>query len=140
MKEIAEYLNNAGQSLVGCSEQEIEYLENVKKIKLPNEYKYFLLTMGKSAGNFMRGSSCFWDEIFDLEEGAIELLKENNFKELPQDVFVFFMHQGYQFAFFKLTEGDNPPVYYYGEGHPQSDFVRFANSITDFFRMHLKLL
>lgn len=32
------------------------------------------------------------------------------------------MHQGYQFNFFHLASGDDPPVYFYVEGNPLRTF------------------
>ena len=90
----------------------------------------------------MRGSSCFYDEIFFLREWAIDLLEEKNFRELPANSFVFWMHQGYQFAFFLPDEGDNPRVFFYTQvennyGNP--DFILQNNRLTDFYYDELKM-
>jgi SMI1-KNR4 cell-wall len=56
-----------------------------------------------------------------LQEEAVALLNYNNEDFiLPTDAFVFSMHQGYEFKYFKTSEGDDPPVYQYveGNGHP----------------------
>lgn len=137
IKELAEYLERKGCDLSGCSEKQIAKIEEFFGVKLPSTYLEFLLAMGKDAGQFMRGSSAFYNEIFDLREGSIELLDENDFKELPDNTFVFWMHQGYQFAFFYLNEGDNPPVYYYYEGKTKNDFEIVENSFTDFLEKQL---
>ncbi|EDO57344.1 hypothetical protein CLOL250_02154 [Clostridium sp. L2-50] len=48
-----------------------------------------------TGGQFMRGDSCFMNEIFYLKEGANELLIENNSKNtLLDEDFVFWMSQG----------------------------------------------
>jgi hypothetical protein len=85
----------------------------------------------------MKGSSAFYNEIFDLREGSIELLYEDGFKDLPDNTFVFWMHQGYQFAFFYLNQGENPPVYFYYEGRTKDDFELVENSFTDFLETQL---
>jgi hypothetical protein len=36
------------------------------------------------------------------------------------------------FCFFKLDEGDNPPIYFYSESTDQDDFYKIADSLTDF--------
>jgi len=93
--------------------------------------------MGKGAGKFMMDSSAFYNEIFDLREGGTELLSDDNFKSLPDNTFVFWMHQGYQFAFFYLDQGGNPPVNYYLEEEHYEDFERTEQSLTDFLEKQL---
>ena len=46
--------------------------------------------------------------------------------------FVFWMSQGCQFAFFKLTDGDDPPVYYYREYSGQNDYIIISGSLSQF--------
>jgi hypothetical protein len=36
-------------------------------------------------------------------------------------------------AYFKLNEGDNPPVYYFSEGQENVDFELKEKSLIDFF-------
>ena len=136
--EIANYLSKKGCILNGCSRAEIQKIENYYKVQLPETYVEFLKYMGKGAGKFMMGSSAFYDEIFDLKEGGIALLVENEFKPLPNLAFVFWMHQGYQFAFFNVNDGQNPPIYYYTEGSVQADFEKKENSFTDFLESQLQ--
>ena len=52
--------------------------------------------------------------------------------ELSKEDFVFSMHQGYEFTYFKLSEGDDPPVYQYVEGNGSP--VLTWNSFSDFLR------
>lgn len=102
--------------------------------KLPTSYVQFLKAMGKGTENgFLKGSSCFTNELPMLKDWAEELLEENNFGErLTEDDFVFWMSQGYQFAFFKLSLGENSPIYYYREGTKQKSFVKITSSLIDF--------
>jgi hypothetical protein len=73
--------------------------------------------MGHSTGRLFPGSQWKYKNIIRLQTGAKEILERNSFPEqLPDDAFIFWMHQGYQFMFLRLSEGDNPPVYYYHEG------------------------
>lgn len=134
---LIQYLADKGCILKGCSTREVAKIEDHIQHKLPLAYVKFLFAMGKDAGKFMDGSSVFYNEIFDLKDGAIELLEDNDFKPLPDNTFVFYMHQGYQFAFFYLTDGDDPPVYYYYEGRTQGDFEKIEVSFTDFLESQL---
>lgn len=120
-----------GIHMTPCTTQEIEHLESFYKASLPEVYKAFLLTMGNGAGPYMLGSDCFYKHLFDLKEAANNLLSENNRSPLPENTFVFWMHQGYQFQFFYLNQGNNPPVYYVTEGSEDEEFVRVSDTLTD---------
>lgn len=119
--------------LFPMSDAQINKIETYYGITLPICYKEFLAAMGNGNSSYMRGSSVFGNEIYHLKEWAEELLTQNNFYPLPDHSFVFWMHQGYQFAFFNIDEGEDPPIYYYSEGRKQKEFERIANHLSDFF-------
>jgi hypothetical protein len=126
--------------LSGCTADEVNRLEQQLKISLPAAYQEFLLWMGHGAGQFLRGSDCFYKHLPYLRDWAIELLQENNFPEpLPEDAFVFFMHQGYQFSFFSLSEGDDPPIYSYCEGKNLISFTKSHNKFSQFISTEIDL-
>jgi hypothetical protein len=126
--------------LVGCTYHEIIELEKKLGFSLPEAYKEFLLWMGKSGGRVLQGSDCFFEHLPYLKEWAVELLEENHFPyTLPEDAFVFFMHQGYQFSFFRLSEGDDPPTYSYCEGTNQTSFTRSHNRFSEFMATEIEL-
>jgi hypothetical protein len=137
IKQLTQYLDKKGCNLRGCSEREVAKIELFFKVKLPATYADFLLAMGKDAGDFMKGSSVFYDEVFDLRQWSSELLDENDFRPLPANTFVFWMHQGYQFAFFFIDDVDDPPVYYFSEGKTNDDFEKTGNAFTDFLEKQL---
>jgi len=108
---------------VPCTLQEVEELEQWIGHRLPEAYREFLLWMGHSGGGVLAGTNCFYGDLKRIQTGAKELLEENHFSgKLPGDAFVFYMHQGYQFNFFHLEDGDDPPVYYYAEENPARAF------------------
>ena len=119
-------------------EQMVQLQQFAGEKKLPQAYLEFMREMGNELYNsFMVGESCFMNEIFDLKEGALELLEENESKlTLTDDDFVFWMSQGYMFGFFKLNEGDNPPVYFYSEDR-EDRYIKIAHSLTDFYWSYL---
>jgi SMI1-KNR4 cell-wall len=125
---------------VGCTRDEVILLEQQLRISLPTAYQEFLLSMGHGAGKFLQGSDCFFQHLLSLQEWAVELLKENNFpKKLPDDAFVFYMHQGYQFSFFRLSEGDDPPTYSYCEGTNQTTFIKSHKRFSDFLKTEVEI-
>lgn len=116
------------------TEQQMEKLRSfVKEKNLPKAYIEFMSVMGNGTeGRYMGGDSCFMNEIYDLKQGAIELLEENeSINLLKDDDFVFWMSQGCMFCFFNLAEGDNPPVYFYNEGG-EDRFIKVADSLVEF--------
>jgi hypothetical protein len=88
---------------------------------------------------FLVGNTVFYEDLFDNKEGLQELLDEDNAKlKIPTDSFVFYCSQGILYAFFKLNEGDNPPVYGYSEGFEGNDFPKVANTLSEFYERYLE--
>lgn len=124
-----------------CTKKQIEQLNSIVKGKeLPQAYIEFISAMGNGTeGKFMGGDSCFMDELDDLRQGAVELLVENESENmLTDDDFVFWMSQGCMFCFFRLNDGDNPPVYFYNEDG-RDEFIKIANSLTEFLINRLEM-
>lgn len=121
--DIATYLQSRGEKLHPLSVTQVKSIEAFYGVTLPGVYVQFLLLMGNGAGKYMLGSTVFYDDIFELGEWSKELIEENELSAPPPDVFFFWMHQGYQTAYFKLSDGDDPPVYYFSEGMEKKEFV-----------------
>lgn len=141
-EDILKILYRADMHLKPCKEWQVKSIEKEFNLSLPGVYREFLLNMGKGAGDFMRGSSCFYNEIFFLRNWAIGRLEENQFRNLPDNSFVFWMHQGYQFAFFLLDGNNNPPVYCYTEvddNNGSDDFIVQNSSLTEFYYDELRM-
>lgn len=118
----------------GCSGAEIEIIKQAQKVeRLPEIYIQFLLTMGKTAGGIVfRGSDYSYQYLLNLKRWAMELIEENDVSiQLPNDAFIFFMHQGYNFHFFHTNLGDDPSVYYFHDG--ERDFSLSAESLSDWY-------
>ena len=129
-----EFLKENSHNMKPCSPKDIAQLKQLANNRLlPKTYLLFMESAGHGI-RFFRGSSYNINEISLLQEGAVELLQEDRSAEtLTNNDFVFFMHQGYQFYFFKLDEGENPPVYFYEEGKNLKKFVKKHHSLTEFF-------
>lgn len=128
----------------GCTQAEIAEIEESARMPLPSVYHEFLLQAGRRAGLFYEGSDMFYPGLLELREAACELLQEahNDFL-LPTDAFVFFMHQGYQFMYFRVVVGDaDPPVYNYIEGDlmPEQAYERFSNFVKESIEEHRRQL
>lgn len=120
IEQAASQLLQAGiansRTLKGCTEESITKIESIYNIHLPRPYRFFLLHMGLSAGKFLQGSDFLYKDLTDLRKRAEILLKQckAKFALAPTD-FVFLVHQGYQFLFFKTNESEDPPVFLYIE-------------------------
>ena len=124
---------------IPCTEEEVFALEQKVHLSLPRAYKEFLLTMGKGADTFLVGSDFLYPELLNLQEVAKEMLAEDGFpQKLPEDAFVFFMHQGYQFNFFRISGEDDPSVSRYFEGKEKETFTVIYPHFTDFLLTELK--
>lgn len=97
-------------------------IEIERKISLPKIYRDFYTHCSYSIPTNLVGTD-LWNNIgFDLTDEAIELLQENGIENfLEEDDFVFMMHQGYIFWYFKANGDINPDVYGYQEGKLKPD-------------------
>jgi hypothetical protein len=119
------------EELIGCSEEAISDIEKNINHELPQSYRTFLSICGVSAGEYLKGTDIFYDVILDLQQWGAELLEESGaIEKLPNNAFIFFMHQGYELGYFLLSDDDDPPVFFYTEGDASP--VRKWNSFTDF--------
>jgi len=129
------------QDIRCCSFEDVASLEAGVKKALPLAYKDYLLKIGRGAGRFFQGTDIFYPGVKDLKNEAIELLEENEEKfGLPDDAFVFSMHQGYEFLYFMLSENDDPEVYQYveGEGEPMKVWSSFSSFVNEALSQHIQ--
>jgi len=117
------------KELHGCSREEIAALESRFEIKLPVAYRAFLRSMGHDTDWLFVGTDCSYRHLSTLRRGAERLLARfgDPFMLHAED-FVFLMHQGYQFMYFRADENPDPPVFYYLEGYskPERKFGSFS--------------
>ncbi|HTE18603.1 MAG TPA: SMI1/KNR4 family protein [Armatimonadota bacterium] len=116
-----------------CSALQILEVEEDQDVELPRAYKAFLQVMGGGAAMF-EGTDYCYPEILGLRDHAEYLLLTNSVVPLPEDAFVFMMHQGYQFSFIRSSEGDDPPVYHYMDGDPS--YQQVAETFTGYIRQY----
>lgn len=141
-----------------CTEADVDEFEIAIGVKIPLAYREFLVWGGKGMGKIMQGSDDFYyyepvysqmrkllqnyDKSHDYQTDepylgrimARELLLENNLDPSPIDnqVIIIFSHQGYQFAYIRADEGENPPVYYYVEGQVLNTPVKQHEHYSDY--------
>lgn len=147
LNKIIQQLNEWQTIYKGCSEEEIDKITEIAGGSLPKCYLEFLSLMGKEMDRkeigmrgFLVGNAVFYEDLFDNKEGMLELLEEDNRTDLvlTDNDFVFYDSQGILQAFFKLDEGDNPPVYGYEEGYSGNSFPQIADSLSSFFERYIE--
>jgi len=130
--QLCDAIERSGERMESCSRTEVEALQALTSMTLPAVYLFFLERCGRGAGRWMLGSDCFYPALRSLNKCASELLIENGLEPLPPDVFVFWMHQGYQFAYFELDGSKDPVVHYFTESNLAAGIQRMT-SLTEFF-------
>jgi hypothetical protein len=119
--DFAEQLISLGlatpDTIVPCSPDEVaEVLEAQHLDQLPEQYERFLLTMGRQAGELLRGTTVFYPAIVELVDEMCELVQDNNVTHLVKAGSVLAgMHQGYQLYWIEPGQPSGP-VRMYVEG------------------------
>jgi hypothetical protein len=114
----------------GCTEEEIQSIEDRFRIHLPTSYRDFLRVMGHDAGDFLVGSDYVFPKMLGFRGGAEELLRKSGSGfTLPPTAFVFFSHQGYTYEWFDCNDREaDPPVILFTEleGEPRKVSESFS--------------
>lgn len=109
--------------VVPCSREDVDALQAMlpAPYKLPAAYVELLLYGGRSLAGVFQGI----DFSFEMAKALLEhgnrdivrmLQASAPGATLPPDVLVISEHQGSNFTYVRLTEGDDPPVYFWEEG------------------------
>ena len=120
---------------IGCNDLEIQEIMKAQGVtRLPKIYECFLRKMGKQAGSFRYGDDFLHPYVLGAKEellGMLEISTVATF-QLPEQTFVFWMHQSYQFMYFPIDGNDDPKVFYWARGmqEPEEDFPLFSLLLT----------
>jgi len=125
---------SSGQShckrVTGLSEEEIRSCEKALGMVFPNDYRQFLLFMGRSADANL-GFDIEWSvdsahALLERQYQADDILQRGGAGDdvVSPDDLVFSVYEDCQFLFFVMKANRaNPPVHLYFEGHSSSEFV-----------------
>jgi hypothetical protein len=100
MAELVDYLISVNMAtrdtILPCSPAEVEEVRQTQGVdQLPPQYEQFLLTMGRRAGDLLRGTDFFYPAIVELADEMRELVVENNCTHLVKpDSTLIGHHQG----------------------------------------------
>jgi hypothetical protein len=137
---------DAPGSLVPCTTEEIAALEALTAPHhLPAAYVEFLRYGGKQlAGVFHGLDFSYAMALAHRSHGSRDILsmlrRRDQTAVLPDAVFVLNEHLGSNFTYFNLTEGDDPPIYFWEEGDEGLDTaVRDHDAFSSFVLTQAKL-
>jgi hypothetical protein len=93
------------------------------------------------AGVFlMQYVDCFYPSLRDFQRAALTLLAQDRYVEvLPEDAFVFFKGYNQEFAFFRTTEGNDPPVYAHKREWRRDPFRKVYHRFSDFLALEIEV-
>jgi hypothetical protein len=123
----------------GCNDSEIKQLEDIFESPLPLVYSEFLSLAGKESpwhnaegGNFYRGAEYMKSATKDL----VKLYQDLGMSDLKIEdkIIPLWFHDG--FAYLKLNEGENPPVFTFWGG----PFARHFMSSDTFLGYIIRLI
>lgn len=114
----------------GCTDDEIQDIENECNVELPEAYISCMKKIGKYAGGFQRGTEFFYPSVKSQKRYAKNRVSEWNVDfEFESDDFVFCGLQGYSFWFFNTRLSEDPPVFHYMEGDEEA--TKVADSFSE---------
>lgn len=141
IKNIMLELDIANAELIkGCSQSEIEHLEQKHNVVLPESYKAFLSNFGHGlGGKVMSDIEILYEDISGLTtELRDETLIEEGDPSLPEKAFVFAARLGEQYMFFDANGIlKEPPILYYKEN--DQNFSQVGDSIFDVLEKEIQL-
>ena len=146
---LEKFVARYGGEIIPCTSEEVEKLESMlpPTYRLPTAYKEFLLYGGKEIGQFYERGNRFdykraSSYVQNERRAAISLLKqyEDN-PHFSDDTYILTVYMSSFFNFFKLTEGENPPVYEWSEEEEVGveAIEKAFDSFTDFIRGEVRI-
>lgn len=121
-----------------CTEGEVTEIEKTLGVTFPRSYREVYLILGKQRGfRFIDDNSYTFPQYDEMRKGAEEIISQCEIDfVLGENMFITgcFMENGI-FYFFKLDEGDDPPVYRYEEG--DKDYKLAAESCSLFVQQRI---
>jgi hypothetical protein len=113
--EFIKFKNSLLRNIKNIFWNELDKIEIEKNLIFPLAYKKFYRQCEISLPQVFVGTDLF-NHYKELNDWALDLIKESKIDNfLTETDFVFMMHQGYMFWYFKANGEDDPDVYFYEE-------------------------
>lgn len=133
MQFLKEMRDSIGVKIEVSGDEELAELEKKWNTKLPLAYKEVFKIKGKYGAFSLRGNEFSIDEFEKMQQEVRDIIRRNKLEIDLDKVFVFscFASLG-NFCFYRLDEGENPPVYIFIEG--DETYKKAYNSFVDFIK------
>jgi hypothetical protein len=116
-----------------CTEGEVNGIEAGLKVKFPRAYRELYLLLGKKRAFRIAPENGYkFPEYKEMQAGAKEITDSNGITLDYDNIFVFVVfEENAVISFFRLDEGDDPPVYEYegGSEEPEQVTAHFSDYI-----------
>lgn len=130
------------EEIEGCTEAEVASLELNCGGRFPEDYRSFLLGMGRRAGSCFTGTRVFAGDLLDAQQEFRDFVADQAWgKTLPDGLWTVYAHQGYMFGFICLRFGGEAPVFVCGYGNSGVDIFSwtFSSFILDRLREEVEV-
>jgi hypothetical protein len=104
------------QTIEGCSPGELRVIAKDAGAPLPAAYRSLMRQVGRRCGCLFEQSTFCYPGVIGLTQWVREQLE--GAVRIPADGFCFLNHLGYSTLFFRLSAGDDPPIYHWSDDNP----------------------
>jgi len=118
-----------------CTEEEVMKIEEQLGVKFPRSYREIYLILGEQEAFSLIDESSFEFPEYEKMRKGVEKIILNSAPDFTLDKNMFIVGcliQNGIFYFFKLDEGDDPPIYRYQEGDKK--YKMAAESCSSFIQ------
>jgi hypothetical protein len=131
-QDVAEAYLRTEQTFVGLREEEVVALERSLGVTFPQDFRAYLLHMGKQTGLLFTGSDIDPWSYGEYKRNLADIIADEGIPSFltPRSV-VFLQHQGYSYLFF---EADNPTtsvVWSYAEGDEEPTRLKTITAVIE---------
>jgi len=131
------------REIMGCSYEDLISLEKFLPLfyKMPAAYREFLIFGGKRLAYFLGDPVFSYSKVLDnLRDRYLQFKRDFG---LEQDIWndgivIIDEHLSASFLFIRLSEGENPPVYFWEEEGALDDAIKISEHFSDFFLETIK--
>ena len=126
------------REIFGCTGEDLTLLEKLfpASYKLPTSYEEFLMFGGKRMAHFLGDPLFSYFSLLEIVNAKYSLLKKDF--DLAEDIWdegilIIDEHLSSNFFFIRLSEGDDPPVYFWEEEGNINDALKHSDHFSGFF-------